>query len=36
MKKMFTGAAVLLLLSILNLQLTTAHAQGNAFTYQGR
>ncbi len=36
MKKTFHGAAVLLLFSNLNLQLSTAHAQGTAFTYQGR
>ena len=35
MKKTPLGAA-LLLLTLLNLPLTTAHAQGSAFTYQGR
>lgn len=35
MKKMFLGTAALLL-ALLNLPLTTAHAQGTAFTYQGR
>jgi hypothetical protein len=36
MKKTLHGAAVLLLLAIFNFQLATAHAQGTAFTYQGR
>ncbi len=36
MNKMFHGAAVLLLLSTLNSHLSTARAQGAAFTYQGR
>jgi hypothetical protein len=36
MKKMFQCAAALLLLSTLNLQLSTALAQGTAFTYQGQ
>jgi hypothetical protein len=33
---MLQGAAVLLLLSTLNSHLSTAHAQGTAFTYQGQ
>jgi hypothetical protein len=36
MKKMFRCAAVLLLLSTINFQLSTVFAQGTAFTYQGR
>jgi hypothetical protein len=36
MNKMFHCAAVLLLLSTLNARLSTAYAQGAAFTYQGR
>jgi formylglycine-generating enzyme required for sulfatase activity len=36
MKKMFHCAAALLLLTTLNLQPTTAFAQGTAFTYQGQ
>jgi len=36
MKKMIQSAAVLLLLATLNSQLATVHAQGTAFTYQGR
>jgi hypothetical protein len=36
MKKMLQGAAALLLLSTLNCPLSTLHAQGTAFTYQGR
>ena len=36
MKKLLPGAGVLLLLSTLNSQLASAHAQGTAFTYQGR
>jgi hypothetical protein len=36
MKKMFRCAAVLLLLSTINSHLSTARAQGTAFTYQGR
>ena len=36
MKTLFRSAAVLLLLSALNLSFTTACAQGTAFTYQGR
>ena len=36
MKKIFHCAAALLLLSTLNYQLSTASAQGTAFTYQGR
>lgn len=36
MEKMLRGAARLLLLVTLHLQLTTGHAQGTAFTYQGR
>ena len=35
MKKKLQGA-VLLLLAVFNLQHSTAHAQGTAFTYQGR
>src|SRR5208282_881548 len=34
--KLVKGAALLLLLSTLNPQLSTVHAQGTAFTYQGR
>ena len=34
--KLIEGAAMLFLLSSLNLQLSTAFAQGTAFTYQGR
>jgi hypothetical protein len=36
MKKVLQYAAVLLLLPTFNLQLSPAHAQGTAFTYQGR
>ena len=36
MKKLLHGAATLLLLSTLTTPLSTAHAQGTAFTYQGR
>src|ERR1700733_8370455 len=36
MKKMVHWAAALLLLSTLHSQLTSAHAQGTAFTYQGQ
>ncbi|MGA2246084.1 MAG: FG-GAP-like repeat-containing protein [Verrucomicrobiota bacterium] len=36
MKKLFPPAAVLLLLLTLSAQLSTAFAQGTAFTYQGR
>ena len=36
MKKLLQRAAALLLLSTLVTQLSTAHAQGTAFTYQGR
>jgi hypothetical protein len=36
MKKTSPGAAVMLLLAILNAHLAGAHAQGTAFTYQGR
>jgi len=36
MKKLFRYAAVLLLLSTINSHLSTARAQGTAFTYQGR
>ncbi len=36
MKKLFLGAAVLLLLSVLTIPLSTVFAQGTAFTYQGR
>jgi hypothetical protein len=36
MKKLFRGSALLLLLSTLNPQLSSCHAQGTAFTYQGR
>ena len=34
MKKMFPSAAILMLLSTLNSQLSAAFAQGTAFTYQ--
>src|SRR5208283_4729339 len=34
--KLVKGAALLLLLSTLNSQLSTVHAQGTAFTYQGQ
>lgn len=36
MKKTLQGVALFLLLVIFNFQLATAHAQGTAFTYQGR
>jgi len=36
MKKIFHCAAALLLLTTLNSRLATVHAQGTAFTYQGR
>jgi hypothetical protein len=36
MKKMFPSAAILMLLSTLNSQLSAAFAQGTAFTYQGQ
>jgi hypothetical protein len=36
MKEMFPGTAVLLLLATLNFPLSTGHAQGTAFSYQGR
>ena len=36
MRKMLQCAAVLLLHLTISLQLSTAHAQGTAFTYQGR
>jgi hypothetical protein len=36
MKKILQSAAVLLLLSTINSQLSTSYAQGTAFTYQGR
>ena len=35
-KLRIVGWLVLLALSMFNLQLSTAHAQGTAFTYQGR
>ena len=34
--RLIKRAALLLLLSTLNPQLSTVHAQGTAFTYQGR
>ena len=34
--KLIKRAALLVLLSTFNLQLSTARAQGTAFTYQGR
>jgi hypothetical protein len=36
MKKLFQGAAALLLLATLNSQFSTTSAQGTAFTYQGQ
>src|ERR1019366_6821776 len=36
MKNIFRGAALWLLLATLDAGLVTAHAQGTAFTYQGR
>ena len=36
MKKLIQGAIAVLLLATCNLQLATLHAQGTAFTYQGR
>jgi hypothetical protein len=36
MRKLLPGAAALVLLAIFSTQPTTAHAQGTAFTYQGR
>ena len=35
-KLRIAGWIVLLALSMFNLQLSTAHAQGTAFTYQGQ